>query len=148
MNMSAPKGNKNALGNKGGRPSEYDPAFIEKVDEYLETRQDKMFRNRIQVSLPTLEGFAGFIHVKHGTLLDWEKKHIEFSEALDKIRTEQHRRLVDSGLAGTYNSTIAKLILSSNHGMKEQTENTIKASPEDRELINNALYGFINPGDS
>ena len=31
-------------------------------------------------------------------------------------------RLGESGLSGAYNSTIAKLILSSNHGMHEKSE--------------------------
>lgn len=116
-----------------GRPSEYDPKFIQSVDEYLATRQDQevdtyeseksgktIYSSKIKVNLPTIEGFAAFIGVNKTTLYEWEKIHPDFSNALEAIRTEQHTRLLDNGLSGDYNSTIAKLILSSNHGMAEK----------------------------
>lgn len=126
--------------NKRGRPSEYKEEYINKVDEYLESRQDEdvqivkqanaekgyeMYDNKLKVRLPTIEGFARFIGVNKTSLYEWEKEHPDFSNALDKIRTEQQERLIDSGLSGDYNSTIAKLILSSNHGMREKTDTDV-----------------------
>lgn len=120
-----------------GRPSKYKEEYIEKVDEYIELNQDEevqkvkqssekyeMFDNKLKVSLPTIEGFALFIGVNKTTLYEWEKDHDLFSNALDKIRIEQQKRLINSGLSGDYNSTIAKLILSSNHGMREKSDMT------------------------
>lgn len=121
----------------GGRPEEYKEEYIAKVDEYLESRQDEevhvvkqansekgyeMFDNKLKVKLPTIEGFARFIDVSKKSLYNWEKEYPEFLHALDKIRTEQQERLINQGLSGGYNPTIAKLILSSNHGMAERTE--------------------------
>lgn len=146
--MAAPKGNKNAVGNHGGHPTIYDPIFIEKVDEYLETRKDKIKGKLIEVHIPTLEGFAQFIGVSKDAIEDWEKKYVEFGGSLRKIRTEQHKRLVDRGLEGTYNPTIAKLLLTNNHGMKDQVENTNKIPDEDKELVKNALHAFISRGNS
>lgn len=121
--------------NLGGRPTKYDESFVEKAEEYLELHQDEevqvvkqssekyeMFDNKLKVKLPTIEGFARFLGVNKTTLYEWEKDHKDFSNALDKIRTEQQERLINSGLSGDYNSTIAKLILSSNHGMREKTD--------------------------
>lgn len=111
-----------------GRPSEYDPAFIDRVDDYLVTRQDEVSYNGQaavrKVRLPTIEGFARFIGVNKTTLYEWEKIHPQFSNALDVIRIEQQTRLLDNGLSGDYNSTIAKLVLSANHGMREKSDMT------------------------
>jgi hypothetical protein len=121
---------------KVGRPSEYKPEYCQKVDEYLQSRQDEdvkvvkqasiekgyeMYDTKLKVKLPTIEGFALFIGVNKTSLYEWEKIHDEFSNALGKIRTEQQQRLLDKGLSGEYNSTIAKLVLSANHGMSEKT---------------------------
>jgi hypothetical protein len=129
------------------RPSEYKKEYIKKVDEYLEIHQDEevqvvkqssekyeMFDNKLKVDLPTIEGFALFLGVNKTSLYEWEKKDDEFSNALDKIRTEQHNRLINNGLSGDYNSTIAKLVLSSNHGYKERSDYT----SNEKELIPNA----------
>lgn len=120
-----------------GRPSEYKEEYIGKVDEYLsisvdqeteyhKTRGEKSdgFDRIIKVKLPTVEGFAQFIGVNKTSLYEWEKIHPIFSNALDKIRTEQQKRLIDNGLSGDYNPVIAKLILSANHGMKERSDVT------------------------
>lgn len=137
--MPAPKGNKNAKGNKGGRPKDYGPHILEKVKKYIASCKDKdekiekqvneekgyvMYENRLRVKLPTLEGLATYLNVHVDTLYDWSKKYIKFSEALDKIRRLQKDTLINNGLAGTYNPTIAKLILSANHGMREKVDVT------------------------
>ena len=120
-----------------GRPTEYRVEYIKKVDEYLELHQDEEiqvikgqsedytnYENKTKVKLPTIEGFSRFIDVDKTSLYDWEKEHKEFSHALNKIRIEQHDRLIHKGLSGDYNSTIAKLMLSHNHGYKEKSDIT------------------------
>ena len=122
-----------------GRPPEYKIIYNDKVDEYLELHKDEevqvvrqssekyeMYDNKLKVKLPTLKGFARFIDVNESTLYEWDKAYPDFSKSLDKIRVEQHDRLINAGLSGDYNSTIAKLILSSNHGMSDRTEQNIK----------------------
>ena len=44
---------------------------------------------------------------------------------------EQKERLVNMGLAGVYNSNIAKMMLSSNHGMKDRIETTADTKERD-----------------
>ena len=122
-----------------GRPSEYKEEYIDKVDEYLDEHSDKdrqlirqlnaekgyeMYDNRLVVKLPTIEGFARYIGVNKSSLYEWEKIYEDFSNALDLIRIEQKERLINMGLSGDYNPTIAKLMLSANHNMREKSDVT------------------------
>ncbi len=120
------------MSDKGpGRPSEYDPSFVQKVDEYLATCVDaerevkgKGEGYAIIVRLPKLEGFARFLNVSRQSLNNWAEQHPEFLDALERIKIEQKERLIDNGLSGDYNPTIAKLVLSSDHGMAEKSDVT------------------------
>lgn len=141
----------------GGRPSEYKEEYNDKVDDYLATCVDTeydwtktdgdkttSFEHRVKVQLPTIEGFAIFIGVPRRTVFDWRDANDEFSHSLDKILVEQKKRLLNKGLSGDYNSTIAKLILSSNHEMSERTDITsggkrITMTDEEKLAANNAL---------
>jgi len=118
-----------------GRPSEYKEEYINKVDEYLKETTDTFINGKVYVQLPTIEDFARYIDVNKTTLYEWEKKHAIFSNALEKIRDEQRRRLLNNGLSNTYNSAIAKLILSANHNMREKTALEVIEKPyiEDEE---------------
>jgi hypothetical protein len=115
-----------------GRPTIYDESFCSKVDEYIKTNQDvwsEFHKTRgeksdsydriVKVNLPTRYGFAEFIGVSLTTIDTWEKQYPSFLGALQKIEQDQKKRLIEEGLSGNYNSTIAKLVLSANHGMRE-----------------------------
>lgn len=121
------------------RPTKYDPKFCKKVDDYLKKRVDEdvkvvrqvntekgyeMYDNKVKVQLPTIEGFARFINVSRSTVFKWRDEHPQFSDSLEKILIEQKERVLNKGLSGDYNSTIAKLILSSNHNMVERKDVT------------------------
>ena len=127
-----------------GRPTVYDPAFVEKVHAYLRENQDEWsefhktrgeksdsYEPVVKVKLPTVEGFARFIGVHKDTLYEWKCLYPDFSDALDKIVEEQRDRLINEGLAGNYNPLIAKLVLSANHGMGEKTETKSRISVDE-----------------
>jgi hypothetical protein len=115
----------------------YSPSFIAKVDEYLELEKDReyeyhktrgeksdSFEEKISARLPTVEGFVRFAGLTKPTINKWRKAYPEFDEAIEKIIIEQKQRLINRGLDGTYSPVIAKLILSSNHGMREKIDAT------------------------
>lgn len=103
-----------------GRPTKYDPAFVEAVDKYLEKA------TRDNMHLPKLQSFAIFINVSMDALEDWRKKYPDFGGALEKIMKLQAERLIDDGIYGgkEVNATIVKLLLQNNHGMKERNDVT------------------------
>lgn len=124
--------------NPVGRPTLYRPEFVQKVDEYLELKQDvedefhktrgqtsDSYQRVIKVNLPSVEDFAKFLGFGKTQIYDWEAKHPEFKDALDKIREEQKNRLSEKGLSGDYSPVMAKFLLSANHGMSEKTEATL-----------------------
>jgi len=133
-----------------GRPSEYKPEYAELVDAYLEDRQDyyDTETKTYKVKIPTIEGFAQFVGVNKTTLYEWEKIHEDISNALEKLRTEQKQRLLDNGLSGKYNPTIAKLVLSANHNMREKTDVTTDGKELPTPILHGVLRNDSSPQDS
>jgi hypothetical protein len=108
-----------------GRPTDFREEYIKEADAYLKDCKDDIKDGRTNsVNLPSIERFALRLGANKTSLYEWAKKNEDFSNALRKIKQEQKDRLINNGLAGTYNSTIAKLVLSSNHGMTERADMT------------------------
>jgi hypothetical protein len=110
---------------KMGRPTKYDPSFVAKVDEYL------LQCGREQTMLPTLEQFTIFLNISMDALEDYREKYADFSGALEKIMKCQKIQLINDGIYGgkEVNSTIVKLLLQNNHGMREKVDTTTDGKP-------------------
>ena len=106
--------------NPVGRPTKYDPSMINKAVEYLSTC------GRKQTKLPTIEGFAIYLGVHRDTLYEWAKFYKEFSDTLKEIEMLQKEQLINDGIYGgkEVNAVIVKLLLMTNHGMKERSDAT------------------------
>lgn len=104
----------------GGRPTKYEPRFIDEVDNYLHTLNS--------TEVPLKEDFAYKLGVADDTLDNWAQKNPEFLGALKKIMQKQKIQLINDGIYGgkEVNPTITKLLLQNNHGMKERTDVTTK----------------------
>lgn len=125
----------------GGRPTKYDPKFVEEVNNYLDSIKNN------HKSLPTIEGFAEYIGVDHDTVNLWARKKLkdeqgnitkklarpEFYGAIKRIKNLQKQKLIDDGLYGgkDVNSIMAIFLLKVNHGMIEtnHTDVTTKNKP-------------------
>lgn len=118
----------------GGRPTDFNQAIIAKTQKYIDSCKDEEYRliksdgaqstsyeNKTKVCLPTIEGLALCLDVNRDTIYQWEKDHEEFSDILGKLRSKQAQMLIDKGLSGDYNPTIAKVLLTK-HGYIEKQE--------------------------
>lgn len=105
--------------NRGGRPSKYDPKFVDKIGEYLKSV------GREQTRLPKRVDIALLLDVNDETLIEWEKIHPEFSATMSRVDQLQHSQLVDDGVYGgkEVNPQIVKLLLY-NHGYREKSDVT------------------------
>lgn len=122
----------------GGRPTSYKEDTNLKSLEYLNSCKDtvevlgsgKDTYIKNNVSLPTVDGLALFLDVSRDTLYEWAKHHQEFSDTLARVKQEQAKVLINKGLSGDYNPTIAKLVLATNHGYHEKQETDITSKGE------------------
>lgn len=115
-----------------GRPKEFKEEYIELVDVYIKECEDAYNEEKkeYEVKLPTVEGFALFLGHNKTTIYEWCKENEDFSNTIDKIKTNQLNKLINKGLSGKYNPTIAKLLLSGNHNIREKSEQDITSNGE------------------
>ncbi len=137
--MNKPNKNIPEHTNPVGRPSVY--SMTDKWEEWIAAwvkhDQDTFDENGLEVRLPTIASLSVWLNEKlkkSDVRCDYvsavtiegygrgENPKPEFLYALRYIKEEQRKRLINGGLSGKYNSTIAKLILSANHGMHEKKE--------------------------
>lgn len=117
--------------NKRGRPLEYCDEILVKAREYIDSCEDERYtliktdgdksqtvENKIRVRLPTIEGLCLYLKIHRDTAYDWEKKFEGFSDILSELRNKQAERLINNGMSGDYNPTIAKVLLTK-HGYRE-----------------------------
>lgn len=107
----------------GGRPTLYSPEILTKTEEYINSCEDYKDEKGKNVNLPTLEGLSYFLKVHKDTINEWRKVHEEFSVVIGDLLAKQARQLVNKGLSGDYNPTIAKVLLTK-HGYREGTDVT------------------------
>lgn len=118
------------------RPIEYRPEIVDKVKQYLKecvdeieeyhkTRGEKSdtYERIVKVKIPTIEGLAVYLGVNRSTLYEWKDTYKEFSDIIEELQAIQADRLLNNGLNGSYNSTIAKVLLTK-HGYREGTDIT------------------------
>ena len=115
-----------------GRPTDYSEDILKQTNEYLESCQDEEVEQekkegwttyKIKAKLPTIEGLASYLSIHKDTIYEWCKVHSKFSDLIEELRNDQADRLINSGLSGDYNPTIAKVLLTK-HGYREGLDQT------------------------
>ena len=138
-----------------GRPTEYTEDIVTRSKEYLALCEDHEIEKgnpdrpifKTKVKLPTIEGLAVYLKINKTTIYEWEKIHEEFSNVIDELRQEQADRLVNNGLSGDYNPTIAKVLLTK-HGYREGIDQTTNDKDMPTPILGNVLTHNSNEENS
>ena len=109
---------------KPGRPTKYSSKILKQLDEYIDSCEDEYtpFYQLVKVNMVTAEGFARYLGIHRDTLYALAKEHKDYEDALYLLKVEQFERIVNGSLRGDYKPAIAKLLLSVNHGVREERE--------------------------
>ena len=113
-----------------GNPTKYKEEYA--TDEFVEQFVKKCKDDKVLVSLCRL---AVNLKVCEDTIQEWGNVHKEFKAIKDIIKQISKDQLIQRGLDNTYNSKIAKLVLSSCHGMAEKREEHITGDTKTRMVV-------------
>lgn len=127
--------------NPVGRPTKYDPSFIQTAKEYIASC------GREQTELPTIEGLAVKLDVDDDQINEWSKKYPDFHATIKALKHKQKNQLINDGLYGgkDINATMAIFLLKVNHGMIETERRLIGGDKENPLAINIQTYGNDDP---
>lgn len=122
-----------------GRLTKFNAKVLRKARKYLESAKDtpetytiekfmdendkeRTVTTKVQamVNVPTKGGLALALGINRDTVQEWSKIHPEFSVIVKELEAEQEDRLINNGLSGRYNSTVAKILLAK-HGYREES---------------------------
>lgn len=146
------------MAHPGGRPTKYSRTMLSQAQKYIDScvdesytivksqnKRGKILENKLRVRLPTIEGLAFHLKINRATIYEWKKEHPEFSDIIGNLLALQEDRLINEGLAGNYNATIAKVLLTK-HGYRESRElagaagaRLFRPTAEDRAVAERAL---------
>ena len=137
--MGAKKGNKNALGNKGGKPSLFDSPDImaEQIQLYFNGGANKRTviigkgdnRHEVEIPLYTISGLCYFLGFESRQSFYTYEKKLEFSYIIKKARLRIEMQYEESlQLEGTPTGSIFAL---KNMGWHDKTETDITTNGKD-----------------
>lgn len=117
----------------GGRPTKYTPELLEAAHAYV----DGGWKDQ-DGAIPSIAGLSDALGVTRKTLHEWAKDSDkpEFCDTLEKLLAKQEVNLLNKGLLGEFNPTMAKLALT-NHGYSDKVETDNKHDVSDplKELL-------------
>lgn len=106
---------------KGGRPSKLTDELIAKAEEYIYD-----FRANEDV-VPSVAGLACYLEISRSSLYNYKDENARFLDIVERVELLQEKMLVNGGLKGDFNSTIAKLMMTK-HGYSDRQEIDNKSS--------------------
>jgi hypothetical protein len=135
-----------------GRPTDYNEQVLTDSWHYItefsndeekqvvtgEGESFTKYETKLVVKLPTIEGLASYLEVSRSTVYLWQKEHKEFSDIIETLLQKQAQVLINKGLSGDYNSTIAKVLLTK-HGYSDKQEIEQKTTLNDERIDESKL---------
>lgn len=123
-----------------GAPTKLTPELVERAEQYVIdgfTDEGEM--------VPSIAGLACYLGISKNSVYKYGELDSDFLNTLEAIEVKQEKLLVNNGLAGKYNSTITKLMMS-NHGYKES--NKTELTGKDGQALDMSLkVVFENDGE-
>ena len=117
-----------------GRPTDFNEEVLADAWHYVNSfTNDEGKGENLKVNLPTIEGLAFYLEISRSTLYLWQKEYPEFSDIIEFLQQKQVNALINNGLAGKYNPTIAKVLLAK-HGYNEKHDIDQKTTIEDKRI--------------
>jgi len=104
-----------------GRPAGW-PLHLDAAKEYINGGYKSHGH-----AIPSIAGLSLVLGVTRGTIREWAKNVDEFSTIVEQLLAKQEQELVSNGLAGTFNPSISKLILTK-HGYSDKIEQEISGN--------------------
>jgi hypothetical protein len=135
-----------------GRPTDFNDQVLQDACNYVKefcndeekqvvTGQGESFtkyETKLVVKLPSVEGLALYLEVSRSTVYLWQKQHKEFSDIIETLLQKQAQVLINKGLSGDYNPTIAKVLLTK-HGYTDKQEIDQKTTLTDQRIDESKL---------
>ena len=127
--MAAHKGNKYALGNKGGRPLKFpDP------NEFARLIDDFFIHCKENGEKPTIEHMAAYMDTTNDVLLDYVNKSEEYSVPYKKAKQKCLDWLINDGL-NAKNPAMHIFLAKNNYGYKDKQEVDLNANINHSEAL-------------
>lgn len=105
-----------------GRPVEWSEEIEAMAWDYVENFAG--FDDKV----PMVVGLARAIEVGRSTIYDWAERQVgQFPDILRAISEHQERELINKGLAGEFNSPIAKMLLAK-HGYSDKVDSSVDST--------------------
>ncbi len=98
---------------KIGRPTKYNDEILNKAKSYVSHCQDKE-------KIPYIEELALILDINDDTIVEWTKKHKEFSATIDQLKTLQKLRIKDGALTKQLHPSTSMFLLRANHGVSDR----------------------------
>jgi hypothetical protein len=113
--------------------------MLAKAYDYLDNYQ------AVGDMVPSIAGLADELGICEKTCYNWAEKFPSFLQSLERIKTKQHRRLLNGGLANELNPTIVKLGLTTNHGYTDKSATDLTSQGD---KIESMAWEVITPNAS
>ena len=128
---------------KAGHPTKYNEEMLAKAKDYVKRGMVK------ENGFASIEELSLILGVNDDTIVEWTKKHEEFSATIKRLKVLQKQRLMSLGLDSTYNTAMSIFLLKANHGMMETEKRildgnlSLKHSELDDDQLDKAIESKI-----